>query len=655
MNAPLFDGNAWWAGLCVIGLGSLAGWVLPPWRGGRVGWVVRTTAGLVVIATLVPGAGDDGWLFRPGIWSPAGAVGLAIALYSLVKSCRSIRLPRVFGPGELIAGGGQLLVGLWLAMMLGPAFGPPVNYDVLEYHQGIIPHVFERGKFEPIPGVVYTRQPIATEALYTLAAAIEGNAWGRGPGILHWLLIVLGAAVFARLLKRIAIPAAWRPWIVLALLTHPLIFRLQLDRFTDWTGVTLLAAGLAALRSRGGWGAAALAGVIAGGAVSAKWTHAGTVALPLAIMLPVLSPARGRFVRLLAFVTAALVVWLPWVAWTWRYAHNPFSPFLASIFPTDFWPAGRLQFLMATHGRTSPLQAVYWTNVIRRIGWGVAGPPWIAVALVCGAAAAALKKKSRAGGVGWAGRLTLGLLLAVLLWGGLLHAAERFLAPSILLALVVMAALLRAFAPRRARAAAGPALAFVVLVTAAFIYRGDLGGLARLSAATVSGTLPADEYSRLFLGDTVDLFAAANRLPAGARLIAINEARRYPFRRPVALASVFDRSPASFAARGARDAGEIHRRLAAAGYTHILVNEFEQARILAMHTPPGLVGNRELQALIQRNDQAALVERFAGATEFSVEPLNPTELRAWQDFLDRMRAQAIWRIGTRPAMYISQL
>jgi hypothetical protein len=100
----------------------------------------------------------------------------------------------------------------------------------------------------PIPGVIYTRQPIATEALYTLAAAIEGNAWGHAPGILQWLMIVLGTAVFAEAMRRFAIPSSWRPWVVLLVLTQPIMFVLQLDRMTDWTGQQVIV-----LEKQGDW------------------------------------------------------------------------------------------------------------------------------------------------------------------------------------------------------------------------------------------------------------------------------------------------------------------------------------------------------------------------------------------------------------------
>jgi hypothetical protein len=143
MNSPLMDAHAWWAGLCVVGMGSLAGAALPPWRCARFGWAARTAAGLVIVAAVALGAGQfGGLLFHPWAWSALGIAGWAMAFYRMSRRILKIRGPLVFGPHELAALIGWLAVAVWLAIDLGPAVSPPVSYDVLEYHQGIIPQVF---------------------------------------------------------------------------------------------------------------------------------------------------------------------------------------------------------------------------------------------------------------------------------------------------------------------------------------------------------------------------------------------------------------------------------------------------------------------------------------------------------------------------------
>ena len=60
-----------------------------------------------------------------------------------------------------------------MVALLGPALSPPLNYDTLEYHLGVIPHYFQEGIVAPIPHVFYSAQPLGTEMLYTLAAVLD--------------------------------------------------------------------------------------------------------------------------------------------------------------------------------------------------------------------------------------------------------------------------------------------------------------------------------------------------------------------------------------------------------------------------------------------------------------------------------------------------
>jgi hypothetical protein len=181
------------------------------------------------------------------------------------------------------------------------------------------------------------------------------------------------------------------------------------------------------------------------------------------------------------------------------------------------------------------------------------------------------------------------------------------------------------------------------------------GGAVRGFGAAALGLRTPEQYWEGTLGATAELFAAANRLPPPSRLIAVNEARRYPFRWPVALASVFDRSPIRPAVAGAADAETIRRRLVQAGYTHLLVNEFEQDRILRMHPPPRLWLDAEFTRLREAGDPLELARRYGGMTEFATDPLSPAEREIYLRFLGQMRRRAIWRWGLVPAMWIAPL
>jgi hypothetical protein len=79
-----------------------------------------------------------------------------------------------------------------------------------------------------------------------------------------------------------------------------------------------------------------------------------------------------------------------------------------------------------------------------------------------------------------------------------------------------------------------------------------------------------------------------------------------------------------------------------------LVNEFEQARILAMHTPPALMRDPELQAFADADDLETLATRYWGYAEFAVDPLTGPARVVYGHFLGAMRARAIWIEGWGP-------
>jgi hypothetical protein len=374
---------------------------------------------------------------------------------------------------------------------------------------------------------------------------------------------------------------------------------------------------------------------------------------------------------------------------------------LAGHFPSAAWPPARLHFLTETHGPLGAWQAEYWTNMARRLLWDLRGLPLVMLALVGIAAAGLLAWVERherpeglaheesgslsdgaSGMLRFAGWLAGGVVLSVLLWGQLRYAADRFLAPVLLSSVVILAVSLQWlagwFARRNPAAGAvgrGRLAVLILLVILGFqgFYRnaammGETGFGRRVAAQALGRESPMD-YWRAMLGLTADLFEAADRLPENSRIVAVNEARRYAFTRQVDLASVFDESPIRPAVTGAADGETIRRRLAEAGFTHLLVNEFEQDRVLRVHTPLGLLNDGTFRGLLEKEEQGsaaersvarqALAERYWGYTEFSVDPLSAQERRAYGEFLAMMRGRALWLQGAgpaqRPAMWIAPL
>ncbi len=685
---PLLDGRAWWGALCVVGLAILLGWLMPPWRARRGrfdDWLARTAAGLGLAAELVLGVGQGaGWLWRMP-WGVAGAAGGLLAAWAALRAVTCAG-GRVFGSSRArglahlagLVGWGVLL--FWIALLLLPAAAPSINYDALEYHVGIVPEVFQGGRFRPIPHVFYTRQPVAGEALYTLASIAAGSPWSRAPGFLHWLAIALTALIVARLLGRLGVPRSWRPWLALLLFTHPDLLLLQIDRMTDAWGVLMLAAGLLALAPRGRLRveSLALAGLIAGAAVAFKWTHAGTVALPLTLVALALGWRRRDGLcrkRAAAFAAGALIALAPWIVYTWSVAGNPLAPFLASVFPDDQWTPAQLAFLMETHRATSMLEGAYWRNLAVKLSGGRGGLPLLALGLTAwaGVMAAAMARwnlRRR-----WCCALGVGMIAALLAWGGLLEGAIRFLAPVMLAALLLIAVALSEFVRWARRRSKGGGNLAAGCVLAALIIAPGLKLASTPEALTehflpvatgrIKSNSPSAKYWQMQLGATADLFELANALPAGSRIMAVNEARRYAFRHPVTLASVFDRHPLRAMIADAPDSETLRRRLVAEGYTHLLYNGAELLRLLAMHTPPALIGDPEFKRLMNFAAQedpemrqaafAALATDYRGTTEFATNPLNPRERKIYFDFLDSLQRTSNPVTGTSTEMWIAPL
>jgi hypothetical protein len=271
-----------------------------------------------------------------------------------------------------------------------------------------------------------------------------------------------------------------------------------------------------------------------------------------------------------------------------------------------------------------------------------------------------------------------GLVAGVLTWGGLRLAAARFLAPIVLMALLALTLELRALlGASPSSASLGRRLGVALLATAGLmglwgVLRSDsIRALLADMARSATGRQSLSDYRSLMLGSTSELPAATEALPPSARLVAINEARRYLIHRPVELASVFDASPLRPAIAGAADGESIRRQLVIAGFTHLLVNDFERVRILNVHPPPALQGDARLTQLLALTHEtpagdaarhwaeAQLLDDYWGHTEFALDPLTNDERRAYGEFLSLMRRRALevaaWPGQTSPAIWIAPL
>lgn len=728
---PILGLRSWWSAIGVFGAAYLLG--TPPTRrlsfsGFVDATLIRIAAGLSILPVVVLMLGQAPSAVFRFPWALPALAGIALWIFHFLRARKEgassaprqpvAPSPNRIEPGQgappespitkLLGAVGWLAVAFTLLLLLGPAFSPPLNYDTLEYHLGVIPHYFETGAITPIPHVFYSAQPLATEMLYTLSAVLEGSPWAQGPKVLQWGLVVLAALLITRLFIAVGTPKSIVPWLALVFLSHPIIVKLELDCLTDLTGVVFMLAGLLVVFSDPcrdesqppPKSAALLIGLLAGGAISTKWTNAGTSALILTVVAFV-SMIRMPRRRPLAQVggapegetprqpeppskvlmnSAALYllgvasIMVPWMAWLGWRAGNPIAPFGAGLFPTENWSPVRLEFLLQTHGPLSPLSGEYWRNLIGRLRSPTLGPElllastavWVFIVFV-ERRRSALGRKSvdaptsrgdlvRAGTM--VGALLTGAAIAALLWGRLQFAADRFLAPVVTAELIVLGISLAALGRRTT--ATATSLWIGLLALGAFLFWLTLyyrtTGIPFPPRA--AGRINHEEFLRGGLGDTVDLLTAANELGPESRTLAIGEARRYYFKHPITLASVFDRNPIADFVTEDSTPDSIRRALAEAGYTHLLVNEFEMARLLDFHPPLRLLSDPAFVRLRTNKDYGGLAAEFWGHAEFGPEPLSETRRENYGEFLRAMRTKASFLRSGRdpyPAFWIAPL
>jgi len=640
---PILDLSAWLGATSLFALSYLIGAViciLIRNVARRDAHLIRLCVGLSVLPALAACGIAISLPHASNVLVILSAVGAAGFLHRRSPASSLGTEPISSSPTRLL-----LLIPLfaWL-LLLAPAFCPPMNYDVLEYHLGVVPHWMREGGIKPIPHVFYSAQPLATEALYWIAASIEGTPWGYAPGIVQWLLIGLTLALLARVLRAVRCPGAWIAPLVLLFLLHPVIFPLALDRMTDLTGAMFMLAGLLAIFSTAPQETNSVRdlaiGLFIGAAIASKWTNAGTSALILFLsaigdywIRPISFLRRVRCIAVIAL--GALLTLGPWLIWNFMHNGNPFAPFLASWFPTEAWGAKQLEFLIQQHGPLSPLDPRYWIKLNARITSLRLGPP-----ILFGALLIALMARIRPRRVSPYLGIAVGIVFACLLWGRLGHAATRFLTPVFAASVVMLGAVAGRAWPRFAAREKVATTSILLLVLASY---GSLSpGFRDLPIywSVALGRTPPMEMRDA----TQNFFDAVNELPKDARVMAIGEARSYYFTRPVALASVFDQHPIRKSVESANSSDEIISNLRDEGFTHIAVNEYELARLLQFHPPLELMNNSNFQAQRAEGMPAwpTLLASYSGWAEFASDPLTAEQRDRYVNFLRQLKSQATW-------------
>jgi hypothetical protein len=475
------------------------------------------------------------------------------------------------------------------------------GYDVLEYHLEMPREYYEAGRIEYARHNVYANFPAAVEMYYLLTMVVFDDALdvGTKANLIHLtfaVLTVLAAWVIGRdgsagagVISALA--AASTGWLIylsgLAYVENAMLF----------FGMVSIGCALRAFRAEGGarvW--IIFAGIAAGFACGCKYTAIAMIAAPIGIAILAASPRAlaRRAMDVLVFTLACLAAFSPWLIKNAVMTGNPVFPLANSVFSAvpEGWGEAETERFDAAHTiapdeRTVGARiAAMWNRTVadsyQRFGPAVL---LLAVGGLIG------RRRERTDVV-----LAVVLVAQALVWLLATHLFARF-AVVLLIPLVLLAGRSVFGGASRGRSVV---IAVVLIAGCAWSFT----FAARLNAAESPNGAPA---SWIYNGElpAYSYLAAVNReLPEDARILLVGEARALYFRRAVDYFVVFNRNPFVETVRAAASDEDIVAWLRDRGYTHVLVNWLEVARLartygFAEEITPALFARLESAGLVR--------------------------------------------------------
>ena len=552
--------------------GLLAGHEYPP----MVGLSVRMGVGLACLSLVTFLSALSGMLWLAGLAAlPAITYGCVCVIRASFR-LRPFRVALATGVGGSLLGGGWLVAWLWATI-------PPTFYDELAYHLVIPQRVLETGAIQTTPWVFFTFMPHAYDLLLAWGMAFAGDLGARAIIVALWVACSLAAWGLA---EGITGPGA-SPWaaalVAGALATSPMLWFLATLPFAETALVAAVVTAAVVLvappAERRPWLAL---GLVLGLAASVKlaglyWVVAGLAATAVAGW-------TGRDTFRAGAVALASVA--PW--WVRAFVHtgNPIYPMAYGLLGGRPWSEESQARVMADLPYGAPgslglggLLSLPLDMVQRPERFGSASEAGVlAVAATC--LVLALPVISRVVGLSERGRrLGDAAAIFVALSGAgwvLTSPTTRFFAPAFVVGLAGLVGTLLYL--RRA----GRVVALIIILV------GGVWGTARFldQHAAVFSSLEVAlgrESADAYLTRQLDHFAAARfvqeRLPPDARLLLIGETRPYYFYREAMAPSAYDVHPLRRWVQESPSPEALAKRLAAEGFTHVVLNIYELKRL----------------------------------------------------------------------------
>jgi hypothetical protein len=278
-------------------------------------------------------------LFRPLFTGP-GLLVLGILFWrdclSWWKSWRALKT--LWQSSDWFGRATGWLTLLILGFTLLTALAPPIKFDALVYHLALPRQYLLVGRMVYIPQNMFWGMPQTAEMLYTWAMSLGGEPAAVVLGWLAGLVTLLG--LMGLIADRLGIGPACAG--VAALICGLTLSSGLAWGYNDWWVILF---GLGFLISLAKWaedhspGLLALSGLFAGLALSTKYT-AGLILMCGSVVILwnwKSAGVRGTVKALFQFGLPALLVFIPWLLKNWLATGNPFYPIL--------FPAGAMSGL----------------------------------------------------------------------------------------------------------------------------------------------------------------------------------------------------------------------------------------------------------------------------------------------------------------------
>jgi hypothetical protein len=453
-----------------------------------------------------------------------------------------------------------LLVGapLWMA--------PPQFYDTLVYHLGLPWSWLVNGSFAPVDHNLFSHFPLAASTVYLLpvAAGVPEAAAG-----LHWLSF--GIALNATLKLSRNLGAGRWSWMG-ALLLFGTWHAPWLASLAGADVFVLLGVIVAAERLTSASDPADVPWVDVGMALGLALASKYTAAVPVAaLLLAAWMFQRPRW-KIFGAGAISIVASSFWWVRNALTVGNPFHPLLWTWFRGGGWTAedyARYAGLV----REGVAGAGSWMMGVIHLGTPSQLGVWFGMAAVVALAGVCARdsESKRARTIGAAALLTLVAWTVTAQTG-------RYALPAAALIAALAASGLARLRPRYAKLAAaalGCAAVHGVIVWGLFVF-GSLG----LQRSWLGSASREEWRHAVTVNDPTPAYRAADTLlPANSRVLIVGEGRPFGCPRPHHASSPYDAQWLQSVVQESPSAAAVSRAVAAAGWTHLLINWAEVNRL----------------------------------------------------------------------------